>query len=49
MMMNKEQMMDKVINRLGFENEWTIWFCNLAESTDDEDYLRKVYVFMEIV
>lgn len=29
--MTKEMMMDKVINRFGFENKWTIWFCECAE------------------
>ena len=29
--MTKEKMMDKVIEFLGFENEMTIWFCEVAE------------------
>ena len=29
--MTKEMMMDAVINRFGFENKWTIWFCECAE------------------
>ena len=29
--MTKEKMMDAVINRFGFENKWTIWFCEMAE------------------
>ena len=29
--MTKEQMMDKVIKTRGFEDEITIWFCQLCE------------------
>lgn len=30
-MMTKEQMIDNVIRQRGFEDKWTIWFCDLAE------------------
>lgn len=30
--MTKEQMMDEVIRRRGFEDHWTVWFCTVAES-----------------
>lgn len=30
--MTREEMMDKVIRTRGFEDKWTIWFCEIAES-----------------
>ena len=35
--MTREEMIDKVIRTNGFENEWTIWFCELAESKEITD------------
>ena len=35
--MTREQMIDKVIRANGFENKWTIWFCELAEDTSISD------------
>ena len=32
-MMTREEMMNEVIRPNGFENKWTIWFCELAENT----------------
>ena len=32
-MMTREEMMNEVIRTNGFENKWTIWFCELAENT----------------
>jgi hypothetical protein len=29
--MTREEMMDKIIGKYGFEAEETIWFCRLAE------------------
>ena len=29
--MTREQMIDEVIRHNGFENKWTIWFCELEE------------------
>ena len=37
MKMTREQMMDEVIRTNGFENKWTIWFCELAESKEITD------------
>lgn len=37
MTMTREQMMDKVISTNGFENKWTVWFCELAENKDITD------------
>ena len=28
--MTREQMIDEVIRQNGFENKWTIWFCEFA-------------------
>lgn len=36
-MMTREQMIDEVIRTNGFENKWTIWFCELAEDTSISD------------
>lgn len=30
--MTREEMMNKVIRQFGFENEYTLWFCRLAEN-----------------
>jgi nicotinamide mononucleotide adenylyltransferase len=35
--MTREQMMDEVIRTNGFENKWTIWFCELAENKEITD------------
>lgn len=35
--MTREQMMDTVIRNNGFENKWTVWFCELAENKDITD------------
>lgn len=47
-MMTKEQMMDAVISRLGFENEWTIWFCQLAEILT-ESQLLNAFILLDAV
>ena len=38
--MDKEQMIDEVIRKHGFENKWTIWFCELAETLTDSQLLN---------
>lgn len=35
--MTREQMIDEVIRKNGFENKWTVWFCELAENKDITD------------
>ena len=35
--MTREEMIDKVIRTNGFENKWTIWFCELAENKEISD------------
>lgn len=35
--MTREEMMDKVIRTLGFEDKNTIWFCELCEKNDISD------------
>jgi hypothetical protein len=37
MTMTREQMIDEVIRTNGFENKWTVWFCELAENKDITD------------
>ena len=32
--MTREEMIDEVIRTNGFENKWTIWFCELAENKE---------------
>ena len=44
--MTKEQMMDDVIRRYGFENKWTVWFCELAEALT-ESQLLNAYILMD--
>ena len=45
-MMTKEQMMDNVIRQRGFEDKWTIWFCELAEVLT-ESQLLNAYILLE--
>lgn len=45
-MMTKEQMIDNVIRKYGFENKWTIWFCELAEVLT-ESQLLNAYIVLE--
>ena len=35
--MTRERMIDEVIRTNGFENKWTVWFCELAENKDITD------------
>ena len=35
--MTREEMIDEVIRTNGFENKWTIWFCELAENKEISD------------
>ena len=35
--MTREQMIDEVVRQNGFENKWTIWFCELAEDKSLSD------------
>ena len=44
--MTKEQMMDDVIRRYGFENKWTVWFCELAEALT-ESQLLNAYILLD--
>ena len=44
--MNKEQMIDGVIRKYGFENKWTIWFCELVEVLT-ESQLLNAYILLE--
>ena len=36
-MMTREEMMNEVIRTNGFENKWTIWFCELTEDSNISD------------
>ena len=38
--MSKREMVDEVIRDLGFENKWTIWFCELAEVLTESQLLN---------
>ena len=35
--MTREEMMNEVIRHNGFENKWTIWFCELCEDENLSD------------
>lgn len=49
-MMTREQMIDKVIRMFGFENKWTIWFCELAENESiTDDSLSMALVALETI
>ena len=45
-MMTREQMIDNVIRQRGFEDKWTIWFCELAEVLT-ESQLLNAYILIE--
>lgn len=46
--MTREQMMDKIIKKYGFEDERTIWFCNLCEDKTATDYIiENAYIVLE--
>ena len=44
--MTKKQMMDDVIRRYGFENKWTVWFCELADMLT-ESQLLNAYILLD--
>ena len=44
--MTKEQMMNEVIRNYGFENMWTIWFCELAEILTESQLLNAFILVM---
>ena len=48
--MTREEMIDKVIRTTGFENKWTIWFCELAESKEitDSDLVNDMVCSLKI-
>lgn len=48
-MMTKKEMIDNVIKKYGFENEYTIWFCRLAEEDISDDLLLGAYVLLNDV
>ena len=45
-MMSKEQMMDNIIKKYGFESEWTVWFCKLAEELTKEQLIDSYAILM---
>lgn len=44
--MKKEQMIDEIIKQYGFENKWTIWFCQLAGLLT-ESQLFNAYIILK--
>lgn len=44
--MTKEQMITEVIRRYGFENKWTVWFCEVAEVLN-EDQLLNAFILVD--
>lgn len=44
--MTKDQMIDEIIRQYGFENKWTIWFCELAEVLT-ENQLLNAYIVLK--
>lgn len=43
--MTKEQMIDGIIRKYGFESRWTVWFCELAEILT-ENQLLNLYIVL---
>ena len=45
-MLTKDQMVDEVIKKYGFENKWVVWFCELAEVLT-ESQLFNDYILLD--
>ena len=45
-MLTKDQMVDKVIKKYGFENKWVVWFCELADVLT-ENQLFNAYILLD--
>lgn len=46
MIMTKDEMVTEIIRKYGFEDEWTIWFCELAEILTD-DQLERAFLLLK--
>lgn len=46
MMLTKDQMVDNVIRKYGFENKWVVWFCELADVLT-ENQLLNAYILLD--
>lgn len=44
--MTKEQMVVEVISKHGFENKWTVWFCEIAEILTESQLFNAYIVLM---
>ena len=44
--MTREQMIDEVIRTNGFENKWTIWFCEVSEILN-ETQLQNAFILID--
>lgn len=44
--MTKDEMVTEIIRKYGFEDEWTIWFCELYEILTD-DQLERVFLLLK--
>ena len=44
--MTKNEMITEVIRRYGFENKWTIWFCEVAEILN-ETQLQDAFILID--
>lgn len=44
--MTKNEMITEVIRRYGFENKWTIWFCEIAEILN-ETQLQDAFILID--
>ena len=47
--MDRQKMIDEVIKNNGFENKWTIWFCELAENIHVPDSVLKNAMICAII
>lgn len=46
--MTREQMMDNIIKKYGFEDARAVWFCNLCEDKTTTDYtVENAYIVLE--
>ena len=45
-MMNREEMLDEMIRRRGFEDEYTVEFARMAETITDINMLRLAFATM---
>lgn len=42
--MTREEMMDKVIRNRGFEDKYTVWFCQMCEEVENDHAVLAAFI-----